>query len=67
MDDYIKMKDFLKYVKEGDLIDYDGFGCLCSSKNIKTNPEILINPSDVNNKFDRNYLKNFSGVVWYNR
>lgn len=67
MGDYMKMEDFLRYVEEGYLIDYDGSGVLCTSKNIKTDPVILINPSDVECNFDRNYLNNFAGVIWYNR
>lgn len=67
MGDYIKMKDFLRYVKEGFFIDYDGSGDLCVSENIKANPPISIRPSDVGKKFKKDYLNNFSGVIWYNR
>jgi len=67
MGDYINMENFLRYVEKEYFIDYDGFGCLCSSENTPVNPKILIYPSEVDYKFDRNYLNNFPGIMWYNK
>ena len=67
MGDYMKMEDFLRFVEKGYLIDDDGLGYLCSSENTRTDPKILIYPSDVDYKFYKEYLYTFPGVMWYNR
>ena len=55
------LKSFIKDVKAGNFIDYDGYG-----RYVKDNKEtnIMILPSDIMHKSIR---KDFYTIVWYNR
>jgi len=59
--DVMSLNDFIKCVKCGGFIDYDGFG-----NYVKDGKEtdIVIQPSDVKYKAIR---KDFDTIIWYNR
>ena len=71
--------EFIKMVKEGCFIDYDGYGNYATATEVS---EEFIHPSDISGKTDRfnpetkkmevisvekKLNKNFTHVVWYNR
>jgi len=55
------LKDFVKNVKSGGFIDYDGYGKYVKGDKMS---DITINPSDVKNKSLR---KDFESIIWFNR
>lgn len=59
--DVMSLKEFIKEVKEGSFIDYDGNG-----NYVKDNKEsnIKIYPSDVDHNSIR---KDFDTIIWFNR
>lgn len=63
--DMFTIEDWLEDVKNGYLIDYDGFGCFSDGKNVLKGFENMIYPSDVE-KPNFNPEK-FTHIVWYNR
>ncbi len=77
--DHMPLVEFIKYVKEGYFIDYDGFGYYATEKEIS---EELILPSHIigktkdfnmktgeffNVKVKKKINKNYNYVVWFNR
>jgi len=77
--DVFTIEEFIKMVKEGCFIDYDGCGVYATDKEMSN---ITIYPSDITGRTDRfnektgkmeivsikkKLNKNFTHVVWYNR
>lgn len=60
-DDVMSLKEFIKLVKEGMFIDYDGWGRYVKNGK-KTNIQIL--PSDIKYRAIR---KEFDTIVWFNK
>lgn len=59
--DVMTLKDFIKNVKSGGFIDYDGSGNYVKGDKMS---DITIYPSDVKNKSIR---KDFDTIIWFNR
>lgn len=59
--DVMSLKQFIKCVKEGGFIDYDGFGYYVKDKKV-TN--IKIYPSDIKHNAVR---KEFKEIIWFNK
>jgi len=59
--DHMTLKDFIKNVKSGGFIDYDGSGNYATETQMS---DITIYPSDINSGV---YRKDFSHIVWFNR
>lgn len=59
--DIMSLKDFVKNVKDGGFIDYDGYGYYIKGDKMT---DIIIKPSDVGFKSIR---KDFDKIIWFNR
>lgn len=57
----LKINDWISDVKQGWLIDYDGFGRYSDGKEMS---DIVVYPSDLKKK---KIDKSWSHVVWFNR
>lgn len=59
--DVMSLANFIECVKDGEFIDYDGFGYYVRDGK---ESNIIIHPSDVKNG---NIRKDFDTIIWYNR
>jgi hypothetical protein len=59
--DHMTIKQWIRCVKSGGFIDYDGYGYYATKTKMSNK---IVRPSDVKNK---KIDKTFSYIVWFNR
>jgi hypothetical protein len=59
---YIEMSMFIKFVKNAEIMDYDGIGFFAEDINQETNISVICDPSWLNK-----HKGNYKYVVWYNK